>query len=106
MAGLAFLSSTQALILLFPLNTITGKRSLLSQVTCGLEMMAKKDTTLAIDEDGEDEKKVEEMKRRRSSIIQCELLMRDFSARSVNINSTEKIQNRRKSLIKIGKIEG
>lgn len=68
------------------------------------EMMAKKDTTLAIEEEGEDEKKVEEMKRRRSSIIQCELLMRDFSARSVN--STEKIQNRRKSLIKIGKIEG
>ena len=67
------------------------------------EIMAKKDTTLAIEEEGEDEKKVEEMKRRRSSIIQCELLMRDFSARS--INSTEKMQNRRKSLIKIGKIE-
>ena len=67
--------------------------------------MAKVDPSLAIDEEGEEEKKVEEMKKRRSSIVQCEMLMRDLSTRSIGIGSTdEKMQMRRKSLIKFGKI--
>jgi len=45
------------------------------------------------------------MKKRRSSIVQCEMLMRDLSTRSIGIGSTdEKMQMRRKSLIKFGKI--
>ena len=69
------------------------------------EIMAKVDPSLAIDEEGEEEKKVEEMKKRRSSIVQCEMLMRDLSTRSIGIGSTdEKMQMRRKSLIKFGKI--
>lgn len=58
-----------------------------------------------IEEEGEDEKKVEEMKKRRSTIVQCELLIRDPSARSINNAESEKVQMRRKSLIKTGKIE-
>eukprot|EP00985_Skeletonema_marinoi_P024902 scaffold17783_cov198-Skeletonema_marinoi.AAC.1 len=68
------------------------------------ELMAKKEDgqkSSLVDVD-EDEKKVEEMKRRRSTIVQCELLMRDFS--SSRIESTEKVRICRKSLIKTGKI--
>ena len=50
-------------------------------------------------------KKVEEMKKRHSTIVQCELLIRDNSASSVNSTETEKVQMRHKSLIKTGKIE-
>ncbi|KAK1734454.1 hypothetical protein QTG54_014961 [Skeletonema marinoi] len=76
------------------------------------ELMAKKEdgqksSLVDVDEDEKkeekmDEKKVEEMKRRRSTIVQCELLMRDFS--SSRIESTEKVGICRKSLIKTGKI--
>ena len=76
------------------------------------ELMAKKEdgqksSLVDVDEDEMkeeemDEKKVEEMKRRRSTIVQCELLMRDFS--SSRIESTEKVRICRKSLIKTGKI--
>ena len=55
------------------------------------------------DEEGEEEKKVEGMKNRRSSIVQCEMLMRDLSTRSIG-STDEKMQMRRKSLIKFGKI--
>jgi len=68
------------------------------------ELIAKKEDgqkSSLVDVD-EDEKKVEEMKRRRSTIVQCELLMRDFS--SSRIESTEKVRICRKSLIKTGKI--
>ena len=58
--------------------------------------------SLVIEEESEDEKKVEEMKKRRSTIVHCEHLMRDFSASS--IESTEKVRMRRMSLIKTGKI--
>ncbi len=51
------------------------------------------------------EKKVEEMKQRRSSIIECELLLRELSVSSIERASSEKVQMRRKSLIKTGKIE-
>jgi len=67
------------------------------------EIFAKVDPSLAIDEEGEEEKKVEEMKNRRSSIVQCEMLMRDLSTRSIG-STDEKMQMRRKSLIKFGKI--
>lgn len=63
------------------------------------------DNSLAIEEEGEDEKKVEVMKKRRSSIVQCELLLRDLSVSSIERASSEKVQMRRKSLIKTGKIE-
>jgi len=76
------------------------------------ELIAKKEdgqksSLVDVDEDEKkeeemDEKKVEEMKRRRSTIVQCELLMRDFS--SSRIESTEKVRICRKSLIKTGKI--
>eukprot|EP00984_Skeletonema_dohrnii_P025958 scaffold15199_cov151-Skeletonema_dohrnii-CCMP3373.AAC.1 len=70
------------------------------------ELIAKKEdgqnSSSLVDVD-EDEKKVEEMKRRRSTIVQCELLMRDFS--SSRIECTEKVVRIcRKSLIKTGKI--
>ena len=61
--------------------------------------------SLDIEEEGEDEKKVEEMKKRRSSIVQCELLVRDISASSVKNSKSEKVLMRRKSLIMTGKIE-
>ncbi|KAL7491714.1 hypothetical protein ACHAWT_001980 [Skeletonema menzelii] len=61
--------------------------------------------SLAIEEEGEDEKKVEEMKKRRSSIVQCELLVRDISASSLKNSKSEKVLMRRKSLIMTGKIE-
>ena len=61
--------------------------------------------SLAIEEEGEDEKKVEEMKKRRSSIVQCELLVRDISASSLKNFKSEKVLMRRKSLIMTGKIE-
>ena len=61
-----------------------------------------RNNSLAIEEECEDEEKVEEMKKRRSTIVHCEQLMRDFSASS--IESTEKVRMRRKSLIKTGKI--
>lgn len=77
------------------------------------ELMAKYIPSLAIEEEGEldkkkkkegeDEKKVEEMKNFSTSIVQCELLVRDFSACS--IKSTEKVQMRCKNVIKIGNIE-
>ena len=68
------------------------------------ELVAKKEDgqKSSLVEVDEDEKKVEEMKRRRSTIVQCELLMRDFS--SSRIESTEKVRICRKSLIKTGKI--
>eukprot|EP00984_Skeletonema_dohrnii_P018653 scaffold8751_cov77-Skeletonema_dohrnii-CCMP3373.AAC.1 len=76
------------------------------------ELIAKKEdgqksSLVDVDEDEKkvdemDEKKMEEMKRRRSTIVQCELLMRDFS--SSRIESTEKVRICRKSLIKTGKI--
>mmetsp|Transcript_14946 Transcript_14946/g.24478 ORF Transcript_14946/g.24478 Transcript_14946/m.24478 type:complete len:344 (+) Transcript_14946:78-1109(+) len=61
--------------------------------------------SLAIEEEGEDEKKVEEMKKRRSSIVQCELLVRDISASSLKNSKSGKVLMRRKSLIMTGKIE-
>lgn len=67
------------------------------------ELFAKANPSLAIDEEGEEEKKVEEMKKRRSSIVQCEMLMRDLSTRSIG-SADEKTQMRRMSLIKTGKI--
>jgi len=76
------------------------------------ELIAKKEdgqksSLVDVDEDEKkvdemDEKKVEGMKRRHSTIVQCELLMRDFS--SSRIESTEKVRICRKSLIKTGKI--
>ena len=69
------------------------------------EVLAKAgDSSLVIEEEGEEEKKVEEMKKRRSSIVQGELLLRDLSVKSIERTSSEKVQMRRKSLIKIGKI--
>ena len=67
------------------------------------EIQAKVNPSLAIDEEGEEEKKVEEMKKRRSSIVQCEMLVRDLSNRSIG-STDETMQMRRKSLIKFGKI--
>lgn len=69
---------------------------------CQSRRRQEKSLTIDVDEEGEDEKKVEDMKKRRSTIVQCELLMRDFSASS--IASTEKVRMRRKSLIKNGMI--
>ena len=70
------------------------------------EMQAKLgNKSLDIEEEGEDEKKVEEMKKRRSSIVQCELLVRDISASSLKNSKSEKVLMRRKSLIMTGKIE-
>ena len=70
------------------------------------EMQAKLgNKSLDIEEEGVDEKKVEEMKKRRSSIVQCELLVRDISASSVKSTETDKVLMRRKSLIMTGKIE-
>ena len=67
------------------------------------EIQAKVNPSLAIDEEGEEEKKVEEMKKRRSSIVQFEMLVRDLSNRSIG-STDETMQMRRKSLIKFGKI--
>jgi len=67
------------------------------------EIQAKVNPSLAIDEEGEEEKKVEEMKKRRSSIVQCEMLVRDLSNRSIG-STDATMQMRRKSLIKFGKI--
>ena len=59
------------------------------------------DNSLIIDEEGEDEKKVEEMKKRRSSLVQLE---RSMSKLSVG-DTSEELKKSRMSLIKTGKID-
>ena len=59
------------------------------------------DNSLIIDEEGEDEKKVEEMKKRRSSLVQLE---RSMSKLSVG-DTSEELKKSRRSLIKTGKID-
>eukprot|EP00984_Skeletonema_dohrnii_P028970 scaffold19246_cov78-Skeletonema_dohrnii-CCMP3373.AAC.1 len=62
-------------------------------------------SSLAIEEEGEDEKKVEEMKKRRSTLMKCEVSMRGLSSRSLSLKDTsEVVEARRKSLITTGKI--
>jgi len=62
-------------------------------------------SSLAIEEEGEDEKKVEEMKKRRSTLLKCEVSMRGLSSRSLSLRDTsEGVEARRKSLITTGKI--
>ncbi len=73
------------------------------------EIIAERDKSLAIDE-SEGEEKVKEMKRRRSSIVQAELLVCNLSLVSIrdfyeaSIVGTEEMAKRRVSLIKTGKI--
>ena len=69
------------------------------------EMLAKAaakagDNSLVIDEEGEDEKKVEEMKKRRSSLVQLEGSVRNLSLG----DTSEEVRKSRKSFIKTGKV--
>ena len=61
------------------------------------------DKSLVIDEEGEDEKKVDEMKRRRSSLVQLERSIRSLSVRSES--ESEELKKSRKSFIKTGKFD-
>jgi len=62
-------------------------------------------SSLAIEEEGQDEKKVEEMKKRRSTLMKCEVSMRGLSSRALSLRDTsEGVEARRKSLITTGKI--
>eukprot|EP00985_Skeletonema_marinoi_P019984 scaffold11650_cov77-Skeletonema_marinoi.AAC.1 len=77
----------------------------IAEIAAKAEAQNGQSSSLAIEEEGEDEKKVEEMKKRRSTIVQCEVSMRGMSSRSLSLRDTsEGVEARRKSLITTGKI--
>eukprot|EP00984_Skeletonema_dohrnii_P008212 scaffold3014_cov111-Skeletonema_dohrnii-CCMP3373.AAC.10 len=83
-----------------PIDEARDKKSMESGFMEAFGELMYKAHGLAIEEEGEDEKKVEEMKKRRSSIVQCEHLTRGLSFKE----TSEGVEARRKSLITTGKI--
>mmetsp|Transcript_11915 Transcript_11915/g.17599 ORF Transcript_11915/g.17599 Transcript_11915/m.17599 type:complete len:348 (+) Transcript_11915:65-1108(+) len=83
----------------------SGFMEAIAEIAARAEAEAGQHSSLAIEEEGEDEKKVEEMKKRRSTIVQFEVSMRGMSSRSLSLRDTsEGVEARRKSLITTGKI--
>eukprot|EP00985_Skeletonema_marinoi_P024166 scaffold16639_cov202-Skeletonema_marinoi.AAC.2 len=84
----------------------SGFMEAFAEILAKAEAQAQK-SSLAIEEEGEDEKKVEEMKKRRSTLLKlkCEVSMRGLSSRALSLRDTsEGVEARRKSLITTGKI--
>eukprot|EP00985_Skeletonema_marinoi_P015377 scaffold7926_cov147-Skeletonema_marinoi.AAC.4 len=83
----------------------SGFMEAFAEIIARAEAQNGQSSSLAIEEEGEDEKKVEEMKKRRSTLMKCEVSMRGLSSRSLSLRDTsEGVEARRKSLITTGKI--
>jgi hypothetical protein len=83
----------------------SGFMEAFAEIIARAEAQNGQSSSLAIEEEGEDEKKVEEMKKRRSPLMKCEVSMRGLSSRSLSLRDTsEGVEARRKSLITTGKI--